>query len=148
MKLLLLFVIILAVPSLFFSTMAGASHHLQTTICKNTTLYSLTSHPQKEHMILCHPIGKTLEKQNQANIKLNAGIVLGQHTTSSKCPNNDTSFCEGFYFAKKYESATNTTTIKGIGDNDQPSTDYRQVSVFCMPTRLLPTPVWYKWCVW
>jgi hypothetical protein len=66
-------------------------------ICKHMTLYSLTFHPQKEHMILCHPTGKTLAKQNQANIQFNAGVVAGQAASATKCLGSK-DFCKGWNF--------------------------------------------------
>ena len=30
---------------------------------------------------------------------------------------------------------------------DTAKSEYKQVSVFCMPVRL-PSLVWYQWCIW
>lgn len=73
-------------------------------VCERTTLYSLTSHPQAEHFILCHPTGQDLVKANNANIEFNKGIIAHHNSTINKCPssNKDSSFCEGWNYAKRY----------------------------------------------
>jgi hypothetical protein len=71
-------------------------------VCQKTILYSLTSHPQKESTVLCHPTGKDLVKANDANILFNKGIVAAQHSSLTQCPNSDKSFCSGWDWEKKY----------------------------------------------
>jgi hypothetical protein len=71
-------------------------------VCQKTTLYTLTFHPQTEHVVLCHPTGKDLVKANDANILFNKGIVAAQHSSLTQCPNSDKSFCSGWDWEKKY----------------------------------------------
>jgi hypothetical protein len=44
-------------------------------VCQKTTLYTLIFHPQKQHVLFCHPTGKDLTKANNANIQFNKGVV-------------------------------------------------------------------------
>jgi hypothetical protein len=68
--------------------------------CERTTLYPFTLHPTAEHVVLCHPIGKSLVDANNANLLFNQGIIAGQHSVLTKCPGNNKNFCEGWNYVK------------------------------------------------
>lgn len=80
--------------------------HLITSTIQN--VYTLTSHPQKDGcFVFKHQSKAEIAAANKSNTQFNSGIVIGQHTTSSKCPSNDKDLCAGFVYAKKYLTGGN-----------------------------------------
>jgi hypothetical protein len=108
-------IILLVAATAPFATSAFA-HPRSESVCKHTTLYVLTFPPQREKVILCHPVGKTLAKINKANEQYNArqeylaGKLAAEKASSGinftgwKCPSTNKDFCRAWnLFARSSE---------------------------------------------